>query len=268
MPPPACAGIPEAPSRHPLDLHPITRASASDGVYDQLAASILDGGMAAGESMPSERALADALGVSRPVVREALKRLDQAGLVRIRHGGATVVRDFRRTAGPELLELLLFDRNGDLDPLVARSIIQARSELGPIVSATAAARATPADVDVIRAIVAEMEDTDDVAELQRLAMSFWDQLVDVSGNVVYRLLFNALRRAYEPVMEALAAVMRAEVSHVDGYLAVVAALEAGDPGDAAAATRAIVDHGAQATITVIDQLLRDDDPTTEEDPRG
>lgn len=237
------------------------RSSASDGVYDQLAASILGGGVAVGEPMPSERSLAEVLGVSRPVVREALKRLDQAGLVRIRHGGATVVSDFRRTAGPELLELLLFDGAGELDLRVARSIVEARSELGPTVAATAAGRATPAGVVALRAVVDDMRATDDVAALQRLAMTFWEQLVDASANVVYRLLFNALRRAYEPVMDALAVVMRDEVSNVDGYAAVVAALEAHDRDAATAAARAVVDHGARATIDVIDRLLDDPDPS-------
>lgn len=252
-----------------LQLHPVTRSSASDDVYDQLAASILDGGLEAGAPMPSERALAEALGVSRPVVREALKRLDQAGLVRIRHGGSTIVRDFRRSAGPELLQLLLFDRDGALDLTVARGIVEARSELGPPVAAAAAARATTDELASLRDLVDQLRAADDVAVLQRLAMAFWDVLVDASGNLVYRLLFNALRQAYEPVMDALAAVMRREVSDVDGYATVVAAVAAGDPAAAAAATRAIVDRGAAATIAVIDELLaHPDDPTTEEDAHG
>lgn len=238
----------------------MSRSSASDGVYDQLATTILGGGVAVGEPMPSERSLAEVLGVSRPVVREALKRLDQAGLVRIRHGGATVVSDFRRTAGPELLQLMLFDGAGDLDLRVARSIVEARSALGPTVAATAADRATPADLAALSDVVDEMRTTDDVAALQRLAMAFWERLVDASGNLVYRLLFNALRQAYEPVMDALTVVMRAEVSNVDGYAAVVAALGARDGEAATAAARAVVDHGARATIDVIDRLLDDPDP--------
>lgn len=213
--------------------------------------------------MPSERSLAEALGVSRPVVREALKRLDQAGLVRIRHGGATVVSDFRRTAGPELLPLLLFDADGTLDLRIARSIVEARTEMGPTVAAAAAAHATPADIAALTAIVDDMRATSDVAVLQRSAMAFWERLIDASSNLVYRLLFNALRRAYEPIMDALAVVMRDEVSDVAGYASVVAAVEAGDRGAATAAVRAVVDRGARATLAVLDQLLDDPDPVRE-----
>lgn len=241
-----------------MDLHPIVRSSASDEVYDRLVASIVEGEVAAGDAMPSERSLADGLGVSRPVVREALKRLAHAGLVQIRHGGATLVSDYRRTAGPGLLGALLLDRNGDLDLEVARSIVEARSDLGPPVAAAAARRADAEDLAALHATLDAMRATDEVPDLQRLALDFWDRIVDASDNLVHRLLFNALRRAYEPVMEALAVVMEAEVSNVDGYAAVLVALERGDPAAAARAVHAVVDHGARATVELIDELL---DPT-------
>lgn len=242
-----------------MQLSPISRTSASDEVYDQLVASIVEGEVDPGEAMPSERALADGLGVSRPVVREALKRLAHAGLVQIRHGGKTLVTDFRHTAGPDLLQALLLDRNGELDLEVARSVVEARSDIGPPVAAIAARRASPRDLDALDAVVLRMREvvdtTADVAELQRLAMDFWDRLVDASDNVVHRLLLNALRRAYEPVMDALAVVMREEVSDVDGYAEIAAAVRARDPERAEACVHAVVDHGARATIDVIDELL-------------
>lgn len=247
-----------------MDLQPISRSSASDDVYDRLVASIVEGEVAAGEAMPSERALADGLGVSRPVVREALKRLAHAGLVQIRHGGATRVEDYRRTAGPGLLGVLLLDRNGELDLAVARSIVEARADLGPPVAAAAARRATADDLAALHDTVAAMRASHELVELQRLALDFWDRVVDAGDNVVHRLLFNALRRAYEPVMDALAVVMRAEVSDVDGYAGVAAAIEAADPAAAAAAVRAIVDHGTRATVDLIDELLAPDEDAAAE----
>lgn len=241
-----------------MDLQPIARSSASDEVFERLASSIVEGEVGAGDAMPSERSLAEGLGVSRPVVREALKRLAHAGLVQIRHGGATRVTDYRHTAGPDLLRVLLLDRNGDLDLEVARGIIEARSDLGPPVAAAAARRATPEDLAALDACVATMRATDDLLASQRLALDFWDRVVDASSNVVHRLLFNALRRAYEPVMEALAVVMAAEVSDVDGYAAVVEALHRRDAEAAADAVRAVVDRGARATLDVIDELVGPD----------
>lgn len=67
-------------------FEPIARKSASGEVYDQIAARVLGGDLAAGVSLPSERHLAEAFGVSRPAVREAISRLAHAGLVEVRQG--------------------------------------------------------------------------------------------------------------------------------------------------------------------------------------
>ena len=108
-----------------------------EDVFDQIVAEVLSGGMQPGETLPSERRLAEVLGVSRPAVREALKRLSAAGLVEVRQGDSTTVRDFRRHAGLDLLPSLLL-RSGELDLAVARSILEARLHNGPKVAELAA----------------------------------------------------------------------------------------------------------------------------------
>src|SRR3954463_10115299 len=70
-------------------------------IHADLRAAILAGEYAAGDALPSERQLSDELGAGRHAVREALKRLQQAGLVSISQGGATRVRDWRRHGGVE-----------------------------------------------------------------------------------------------------------------------------------------------------------------------
>ena len=86
-----------------MALQPVNRRSVPEDVFEQIVAEVLSGEMQPGESLPSERRLAEVLGVSRPAVREALKRLTAAGLVEVRQGDATTVRDFRRHAGLDLL---------------------------------------------------------------------------------------------------------------------------------------------------------------------
>src|SRR3954452_4365416 len=75
----------------------------SSRIHAQLRADILGGRYAPGDALPSERRLSEELESSRHAVREALKRLQQAGLVTISQGGATRVRDWRRHGGLELL---------------------------------------------------------------------------------------------------------------------------------------------------------------------
>lgn len=63
-----------------MALQPIARQSIPDEIFSQLAAQVLTGDRTPGDTLPSERALAEALGVSRTAVREALGRLERSGL--------------------------------------------------------------------------------------------------------------------------------------------------------------------------------------------
>ncbi|HEX3546239.1 MAG TPA: GntR family transcriptional regulator, partial [Mycobacterium sp.] len=113
-----------------MALQPVNRRSVPEEVFEQIVTEVLSGEMQPGQTLPSERRLAEVLGVSRPAVREALKRLIAAGLVEVRQGDATTVRDFRRHAGLDLLPRLLI-RAGDLDFSVVRSILETRLHNGP-----------------------------------------------------------------------------------------------------------------------------------------
>ncbi len=227
-----------------MALKPVTRRLVPEDVFDQLLGEVVDGELSAGDPLPSERRLADVLGVSRPAVREALQRLSQVGLVEVRHGGSTTVRDYRTSAGLDLLPRLLV-RDGNLDPTVGHSILQARQAIAPSVAALAAETAGESARDALGAVVTALEEAAGSEARQHAALAFWDTVVDAADSIVFRLLFNSLRLAYEPAIAALGPVMEAEVDNAEGYRALAEAISSGDPG---------------AAHTAADALLR---PTTE-----
>ena len=239
-----------------MPLEPVTRRSLPDAVYDQLLGGIVGGEYEPGEPLPSERKLAEALGVSRPAVREALKRLAQGGLVDIRQGDATTVRDYRSSGGLDLLGRMLVHADGSLDLTVARSIVEVRALIGPHVARLAARRATPDLVDEIHTTVDRMEQTDpdDTATLQALALTFWGQLVTGSGNIAFRLMFNELRDTYEQLFEVTELLVADEVADVDAHRAVADAVAAGDSADAERAAEVVLDRTTRAAIALIDHL--------------
>ena len=214
-----------------MPLTRVTRRSVADEVFDQIVTDVVSGELTAGQSLPGERRLAEVLGVSRPVVREALRRMAQAGLVEVRQGGATLVRDFTRSAGLDLLPRLLVGRGG-LDLRVARSILEARLSVGPDVAALAAERGTPDLAPRLSAAVDALAASPDPVDMQVQALAFWDLLVDGADSVVFRLMFNSLRAAYLPALEALAPLMEAEVGRVELYTSLVAAVAAHDADQA------------------------------------
>ena len=67
-----------------MKIQPITHKSLSETVSGKLAASLLDGSLVPGTQLPSERELMNQLGVSRATLREALKALEESGLIEAR----------------------------------------------------------------------------------------------------------------------------------------------------------------------------------------
>jgi DNA-binding FadR family transcriptional regulator len=237
-----------------MDLKPITRRLVPDDVFEQLISSVVDGSLAPGESLPSERRLAELLGVSRPAVREALQRMSATRLVEVRHGGATTVRDLQRHGGLDLLPRLLV-RNGELDPATARSIVEARLAIAPDVAGLAARRAAHAAPEArtaLRTAVDGLAAADGPVVRQRAALTFWDAVVDLADSIVFRLLFNSLREAYEPAVEALAPLLEAEVSNLDGYRAITTAVLDGDPDAASRTADAHLRPATEAIMTFLE----------------
>ncbi|GIJ54726.1 GntR family transcriptional regulator [Virgisporangium aurantiacum] len=233
-----------------VDLRAVAKKSACDEVFDQLTANIVGGGLAAGEALLSERRLAEVLGVSRPIVREALQRLASAGLVEVRQGGSTTVRDFKRHGGLNLLAQLL-SAGGRVDLSVARSIADARQRIGPEIAALAAERSGPTLGPALDDLVAALDDIADPVDRQRRALAFWDVLVDGTGSIVFRLMFNSLRVAYEPVLDALATVLTEDPGR---HRALARAVISGDPGRARRRAAELLTPSTAALLDAIDQL--------------
>lgn len=239
-----------------MPLQPVTRRSVPEEVFEQIAADVLSGEMRPGEALPSERRLAEVLGVSRPAVREALKRLSAAGLVEVRQGGVTTVRDFQRHGGLDLLPRLLF-RDGKLDISVAHSILEARLRNGPKVAELAAERQGPELAEVLDDSLRKLETEEDPVEWPRHALAFWDHLVNGAGSIVFRLMYNAFRAAYEPALPAVATAMTVEAKrakHPDAYRKLADAICAGDPAEAKEAAQELLELENTALLPLLDSL--------------
>jgi DNA-binding FadR family transcriptional regulator len=236
-----------------MALQPVNRRSVPEDVFEQILTDVLSGEMQPGQALPSERRLAEVLGVSRPAVREALKRVSAAGLVEVRQGDATTVRDFRRHAGLDLLPRLLV-RAGELDLSVVRSILDARLHNGPKAAELASMRRSAGLEALLDETIRALESEADPVERQRHALTFWDHVVDGADSIVFRLMYNTLRATYEPALPALAAVMAAEVGRPAAYRELADAIAAGDPDAAKQAAVDLLEPATTAMLAVISNL--------------
>lgn len=235
-----------------MELHRITRRTLSDEVFERLSAEIVEGRVAPGMALPAERALVERLGVNRGAVREALRRLAQAGLVSIQQGGATRVLDFRRSAGLDLLSRLLLRSDGEVDLQVARGIIEMRAALAPDIARLCARRAGRDVADRLFGIVAAMEAAEaDLATLQTLSMAFWEELVRGAANIAYELAFNTLKETYERIREALTQVMADELRDHRSYRSIAQSVARGDDLAARHVAGALIEKGTHRVLVFI-----------------
>jgi GntR family transcriptional repressor for pyruvate dehydrogenase complex len=190
-------------------------ARVSEGVHDRLRGQILDGTLRPGAAVPSERALAEELGVGRHAVREALKRLQQAGLVQISQGGATRVLDWRESGGLELLLDLFESSSAQPGAELVRAVLETRATIGVDAARRCAERA---ERELRQRIREKADQTagaigsgDDAAAVDAGYEELWQLIVAGSGNIAYRLALNSL------------------VGGIQRYERIAAALRPGDP---------------------------------------
>ena len=217
-----------------MAFQPVPRRPVSEVVFEELRAAILGGRYAAGEPLPAERLLADAFAVNRHAVREALKRLQQAGLVEVRHGGATRVCDWRAEGGLDLLAHVPFAGDRAASPELLRSVVEARRWIGIDVARLAAARATALQFDGLERLV--RDGADGAGDLELLSVRYedlWRAIVGAADNLAYLLAYNSLLAAGAAAQEASQEVFEGEARDVEAHAELVAAIAAGD-GDLAA----------------------------------
>lgn len=192
-----------------------TSLTVSDRIHTQLRGDILGGRYEVGDALPSERRLSEELETSRHGVREALKRLQQAGLVSISQGGATRVRDWRRHGG---LELLL-DLAAEGDAPEALHVPRAAMEMRACIGADAARRcAERADAATKAQIVARAEQLAAVEDLEARNAHYevlWELIVDGADNIAYRLALTSLIAPRQHAVALDAHAVAAELQDAD-----------------------------------------------------
>jgi GntR family transcriptional repressor for pyruvate dehydrogenase complex len=234
-------------------LTPVTRHSLSEAVFRQLRDRIVGGEILPGDALPAERELGRLLGVNRSAVREAIKRLEQAHLVAVRHGGASRVLDYRESAGLDLLSDLLVTSDETFDPKVVRSVMEMRSALAPDIARRAALRANAELAARLLVVLHAMEASrEDLRALQDHATDFWSALVTGSDNIAYQLAYNSMRETYDRCRELLTQVLARELRAIDAYRTIAAAVTDGDADHAESAARTLVRLGEADVVTALD----------------
>jgi GntR family transcriptional regulator, transcriptional repressor for pyruvate dehydrogenase complex len=189
------------------NVTPIRREPLAAEVARRLVDYLLSGGVEPGGRMPSERQLAEAFGVGRSAVREAIAALTLIGLVEVRHGDGTYLKRPDSPLLPQVVEWgLLLGEQRTIDLVEARQLIEID------IAGLAARRRTDDDLDDLERILARMEqESRDGAQ----AAAF----VDADVEFHLRLAEAARNSALRDVLSSIQALLRAWIGRViaEGY---------------------------------------------------
>lgn len=162
----------------------------SEGIVNQIMESINNGELKPSDKLPPERELSTAFGVSRTVVRDALKTLVGLGVVTIRHGMGAYINEVSEAEDVSRLSALLQISQGTLEELYqVRELIESQAVIW------CTQNAGPEDIEDLEKIVKKGKELDNASE-SRLAVldaEFHLKIVEAGGNkVLKRLMINLL----------------------------------------------------------------------------
>jgi GntR family transcriptional regulator, transcriptional repressor for pyruvate dehydrogenase complex len=178
---------------------PLSRMRTHEQVVAEIENRLVAGTLKAGDRLPPERQFAEALGVSRGAVREALRILEAIGVVEAGTGsgptsGSMIVRD--SIAGMAMVMRIHLQ----LASFTLNDLVEVRLQMEGLAAREAAERATSADIAELRSLVEDMRGVHTTATFNDLDTAFHVRIAQASGNGLAAALMGALREALRQAM--------------------------------------------------------------------
>jgi GntR family transcriptional repressor for pyruvate dehydrogenase complex len=229
-------------------------------VFQDLRRAILSGEFSPGERLPGERELAQKYQTNRNTLREAVRRLEHARLVTVRHGQGVTVSDFRKTGTLELLPPFL-ENSKDLGEIahLLEDILPARLLVLEFATKLAAQRAEPQDVTRIRDITDLLIAAFDRGDPVVIAHGFqrWlDALIEAGHSVAVRWIANPFLDAYRELLDRFPALWVLEPSFPQHLRDVASSIERGEEEPALLALRGYYQRVDRALMQTLSGVMK------------
>lgn len=240
--------------------HAITVTRSYEGVVRQIAASIQQGQIGGGERLPTERELSTAFGVSRGVIREAIKVLGALGLVEARQGSGiyvlntvpTVTRAFTLSVSPDaesVQRLFEFRRTLEVESAALAAVRRNDRQLADIVAASdATARAV---------------EQGEIEAFGAFDNAFHAAVARASGNPYFEVAVATARQMQQDVVPLISDRIGSVRSAIQHHRAIAEAIGARDPETAAREMAAHIVYTARAVTQRFPGIAPDDAVTGE-----
>jgi GntR family transcriptional repressor for pyruvate dehydrogenase complex len=239
-------------STRPAENGSATPPLTAEELLVRLDERLLSGEFAAGDKLTSERKLAEQYGISRPLLREVLGRLQERGLVTIHPGRGTFVTHAELTDGRASVHVSA--RRGQVTP---RQLIIARSMLEAQAAELAALNRSDQDLERMRSLLDMLETLPAANDVVDADVAFHEAIAIASGNPVIQIMFGSIRELIRGVVVRSLSDTVVRDEGVPSHRLVLTAIEQRDP--AAARTTMIAHLGVAQRLygADLDKPLRD-----------
>ena len=216
-------------------LRPIDPRSIHQELQEHIKEYILVSKLQPGDPLPSETRLAKHLGVSRPVLREALRSLESLGVIRARQGGGRYVNEFNLDA---IVQNLGYSMLFDMEDI--HEILDVRERLESSFIADAISAMDPETLDQLRALVNRMRQkaAADQAFLEE-DLAFHRAIYVVISNRLLIKLLDVFWDVYKNLRDESLHIVKDLDGEAQNHEAILEAIEA---KDVALAQRHLIDH--------------------------
>lgn len=231
-----------------MPFQKIQSEKLSQSVVTQIERLILRGILRPGERLPSERELADRMGVSRPSLREAISELQEAGLLTSKAGAGIYISDELGSAFSTAL-VQLFGRHDD----AFFDYVAFRRDMEGLAAERAARNGSDVDLEIIGQIFSKMEAAHskrNPTEESSLDAEFHLSIIEAGHNTV---MLHMMRAMYELLREGVFYNRKIMFKHritrdmlLEQHRAINEAIQARDPETAKIATMSHLDYVEQS----------------------
>jgi len=214
-------------------IQPVAKSTLADEVAQRVAEMIQQGDFEPGDQLPTINEMASRFGVGHPTLREALKKLEALGTVKVKHGSGVYVESNQ--------EVLLMSNpifRGDVSKDMMVDLIEARIPVELKSVERAARNATEEDIEELDELLDEAEQNlDDDSVLNKTNMAFHRKVALTSGNMVMAQLLEVLSNLFEREQLIMLDMWGDREKDLCEHRAILEALRKGDEGLARARMR-------------------------------
>lgn len=222
-------------------LEETTLANQVTGKIERL---VVDRDYRPGDRLPAERELARQFGVSRTVIREAVRVLAANGLLEVRRGSGTIICSPSVKSVSRTLSLFLRGGQRELD---YRKVLEVRFLLEVEIAGLAAERRTAEDLDKMERILKDTPGVQTRQQFVEVDIAFHAALAEATRNELYTLLLDSIGEVMRRVRELAWDIREAGVRAYQYHSAI---LDQVREGNRAGARQAMREHLYEAESTI------------------